>query len=150
MRTGAARIVRALASTFGCGYIPGISGTVGSAAGLALVWSWPGLKWPLLALTTILGFAIARAAVRAFDDPDPKRFVLDETAGMILSVLFVPAEPMPYLTAFILFRALDTVKPWPIILIQRLGTPASIMWDDLAAGAVTLALTWGAVRIGWI
>lgn len=144
------RSVRVLASFFGCGYAPWASGTVGSAAGLAMAWIWPDLRWPLFIVTTALGFALTRAAVRAFQSADPQKFVIDEVAGQILAVAILPVEPLPFVAGFILFRTFDTVKPWPISLIQRSGTPASIMWDDLAAGAVSLALVWGAVACGWM
>lgn len=144
------RGVRVLASFFGCGYVPWASGTVGSAAGLAMAWIWPDLRWPLLVATTILGFALTRPAVRAFASADPQKFVIDEVAGQILAVAILPVEPLPFIAGFILFRTFDTVKPWPISLIQRSGTPASIMWDDLAAGAVSLALVQSFVLRGWI
>lgn len=150
MNKYAASAVRTGASFFGCGYVPWASGTVGSAAGLAMAWYWPDLRLPLAIATALIGFALARPAVKAFGNADPQRFVIDEVAGQILAVLVVPVEPLPFIAGFILFRTFDTIKPWPIILIQRRGTPSSIMWDDLAAGAVSLALVQGAVLCGWM
>lgn len=150
MNRYAAWVVRAGASFFGLGYAPWASGTVGSAAGLAMAWVWPDLRWQMLLATSLIGLALTRPAVKAFGSPDPQRFVIDEVAGQILAVCLVPVKPAPFIAGFVLFRILDTVKPWPICLIQKSGTPASILWDDLAAGACSLALVLGAVRWGWL
>jgi phosphatidylglycerophosphatase A len=42
--------------------------------------------------------------------------------------------------AFICFRILDIVKPWPIRRLERLPGGLGIMADDLLAGVYGLAL----------
>ncbi len=56
---------------------------------------------------------------------------------MMLTVLFVPHDPVLYVAGYVLFRIFDVWKPWLIRRIQNSGTPSSIMWDDLAAGLVS-------------
>ena len=68
------------------------------------------------------------------EDPDPKPAVWDEFIGMWVTCLFLPKE-LPWLAAaFICFRVLDILKPWPIRRFERLPGGWGIMADDLAAG----------------
>ena len=60
--------------------------------------------------------------------------MLDEVAGMMLSVLWLPKNLAFYGTAFLLFRLLDVSKPGLIRKIQNAKAPTSIMCDDLLAG----------------
>ena len=114
---------------------------MGSLAGLAIAWY---LNKPLLTefiFLSFIGFLICEPAVRVYGRKDPQVFVLDEVCGMILSVLWIPLNPALYLIGFILFRIFDSVKPWPISVIQRSASAYAIMWDDLAAGlAVNICL----------
>ena len=67
-------------------------------------------------------------------DHDPKRAVWDEFAGMWITCLFLP-KTLPWLAAaFVVFRVLDILKPWPIRRFERLPGGLGIMADDLAAG----------------
>ncbi len=67
-------------------------------------------------------------------DHDPKRAVWDEFAGMWITCLFLP-KTLPWLAAaFVVFRVLDILKPWPIRKFERLPGGLGIMADDLAAG----------------
>ena len=70
------------------------------------------------------------------EDHDPGRAVMDEFAGMWVTCLFLP-KTLPWLAAaFVVFRVLDILKPWPIRRFERLPGGLGIMADDLAAGAV--------------
>ena len=80
---------------------------------------------------------IAKPAVQIFEDPDPPSFVLDEFAGMMTAMLFVPVTPANVLVAFLLFRLLDILKPLGIRAVERIPHPMSIMLDDLLAGIYT-------------
>ena len=89
------------------------------------------------AIGSVIGLTISKPAAFLFKQSDPKEFVLDEVAGMMLSLLWLPRKIWVYIAAFVLFRVLDIFKPWPISLIQKSKHPSSIMSDDLAAGAFT-------------
>jgi phosphatidylglycerophosphatase A len=75
---------------------------------------------------------------RLVEDPGP--VVLDEVAGpwvaLALLVTVRPGAPAPGALAasFLLFRAFDVVKPWPIRRLERLPGGWGIVADDLAAG----------------
>lgn len=132
------QMAKVIASFAGVGYFPFWSGAAGSAAGLAIAWYSPQpVLWGLLALFTGLGFWACAPSERAYGTHDSQRFVMDEVCGMFISVLWLPKTLPLYLAAFLLFRFFDTLKPWPIILIQRHRHPHTIMWDDLAAGAAS-------------
>ncbi len=67
---------------------------------------------------------------------DPSRAVWDEFAGMWVTCLLLP-KTLPWLAAaFVVFRVLDILKPWPIRRFERLPGGLGIMADDLVAGAV--------------
>ena len=83
------------------------------------------------------------------DDPDPKRAVWDEVAGVWLTCLFLP-KTLPWLAAaFVMFRVLDVLKPWPIRSYERLPGGWGIMADDVAAGVIGACLLNLVYRLGW-
>ena len=67
---------------------------------------------------------------------DPSLVVIDEVAGLLITML--PAAPSWRSVAlgFVLFRALDIAKPWPIRRLEALPGGWGIVMDDVAAGAV--------------
>jgi phosphatidylglycerophosphatase A len=141
------RLVRILTSFFYVGYAPFWPGFFGSAAGLAVIhWTDPSSAAYLCILFSVVGIALCGPSRIAFASDDPSRFVLDEVAGMMLSVLFLPKNIFVYAAGFILFRILDVVKPWFIGRIQAQKGAWSIMGDDLAAGLVTNCI----VRVLWL
>jgi phosphatidylglycerophosphatase A len=133
------RLALLLATGFGTGYAPVASGTFGSLPGLALAWALAaaGGEWALLAGALVVAGAGVVAADRAaaiFGEEDPGRVVVDEVAGQMVTLLFVP-KTLPLLAlGFLLFRALDVWKPWPARRLEDLPGGSGIMADDLAAG----------------
>jgi phosphatidylglycerophosphatase A len=135
------------------GFLPLVPGTFGSLAGLGIALLLPADGWHLSiaigvvvasALTVALGPAAARAAGRK----DPPQVVMDEVAGMMLALLFVPApNAVEAAAGFLLFRAFDILKPPPARQLERLPGGWGILLDDLAAGvwAALLLIGLGAV-----
>jgi phosphatidylglycerophosphatase A len=139
--------VKILATFFGIGCLPFAPGTWASLAGLAIAWVfYPFIFYGVFVLTAV-GLFISKPAEEIFKKKDPSEFVWDEAAGMALSVLWLPKAWEIFLSAFIIFRLLDILKPWPINLIQKSKSPESIMWDDLAAGLVTNLLIRGFLEL---
>ncbi len=138
--------VKMVASFFFVGYAPWAPGTFGSFAACLLIRPCQDFL-PFLTLgLSIVGLLICAPAQKAFGRSDPSRFVLDEVCGMLLGVLWLPPSPGILISAFLLFRALDIWKPWPISWCERRPHPQSIMWDDLAAGVVVNLLLQAIVR----
>ncbi|HEY5325619.1 MAG TPA: phosphatidylglycerophosphatase A, partial [Mucilaginibacter sp.] len=68
---------------------------------------------------------------------DPARVVIDEVAGMCISLLFLPVNIKYVLCALILFRFFDIVKPLYIRKLELLPAGWGIMMDDVLAGFYT-------------
>jgi phosphatidylglycerophosphatase A len=133
------RLALVLATGFGTGYAPVASGTFGSLPGLAFAWglSWAWGEWGLFAGTLVVaiaGLPAAERAARIFGEEDPGRVVVDEVAGQMVTLLFVPKTIPLIALGFFLFRALDVWKPWPARRLEDLPGGSGIMADDLAAG----------------
>jgi len=120
---------------------------------LVILWLVPfsraGLVVFFLAVT-IVGTWAAHVVERALGDKDPGVIVVDEVAGMTLSVLALPLTLPVLLAAFVLFRIFDVVKPFPANRAQALPGGVGVMIDDLIAGLYTL-LVLMALRtvLGW-
>jgi phosphatidylglycerophosphatase A len=128
-----------LATGFGAGYGPIAPGTWGSLPGLAFAWGLERLAghWAVLAGAAFFAAAGVWAAGRAealLGEKDPGRVVVDEIAGQMVGLLFLRPTARLLLLAFVLFRILDVVKPWPARRLEELPGGSGIMADDLMAG----------------
>lgn len=65
---------------------------------------------------------------------DSSKVVIDEVAGMSLTLLFVTPTVPNLLTGFALFRFFDIVKPFYLRRLERLPGGIGVMFDDLGAG----------------
>jgi phosphatidylglycerophosphatase A len=89
---------------------------------------------------TLVGIWAGGRVERLLGLKDPGVIVIDEVAGMMLSVLVLPRTPLILLAAFLCFRLLDIVKPFPARQAQWLLGGLGVVVDDLIAGAYTLLL----------
>ena len=122
-----------------CGLVPVAPGTVGSIAGLALVGLVRLSDSVLLEVSVLValvgvGVVAASAAESAFQRRDPGQVVIDEVAGMFVTVLFMPIGWGAAVTAFFLFRLCDIVKPFPARHAEFLPNGWGVMADDIVAG----------------
>ena len=135
LRTRAGLVI---ATTFGAGYAPIAPGTAGSAVGLLLWLALPNVLWlqiTAIVVATVAGCWAGTVAEEHFGREDPGQVVIDEVAGMMLTVLLNPLTgPVWILVAFLLFRAADIVKPYPANRLEALPGGIGIMADDLMAG----------------
>ena len=133
------RLVLFSATVAYCGYFPVASGTVGSVAGLALLALVRLTASPIVELATIIGVCglgvwAAPIAEEHFGSVDPKPVVIDEVAGMLVTLALLPVGWLGVLVGFVLFRALDVVKPFPVDYMERLPGGWGVMADDVVAG----------------
>ena len=136
-----------LASVFGAGYAPVASGTVGSFVTVVAIWLLP--LTPLrigvaLVVVTLVGIWAGSRVERVLGKKDPGIIVIDEVAGMLLSVMLLPRTIPVLVTAFLLFRLFDIWKPFPARESQALTGGMGVMVDDLIAGVYALVLVLGA------
>lgn len=140
--------VHFLAFGFGTGLAPKAPGTFGSLPGILLFWLTMDfglyVQLTVLLVATLAGFWICGESARRIGVHDHGGIVWDEIVGMYMTLLAAPVSVAGWVLAFVLFRALDIVKPWPIRdLDHRLEGGVGIMLDDLVAAlfaAILLAL----------
>lgn len=132
---------RLVSTLFFIGYFPVAPGTVASIFGFLLILlSRPSELTILLLLfvTFILGVISAERVEKETNSKDPSFVVIDELAGYLTSVVFIPLTFQNLLVAFILFRFFDILKPPPIKLIEsRTKGGFGIMIDDIIAGVMS-------------
>ena len=132
---------KAIVSVFFIGYLPLIPGTFGSLAGIGLFCllrqANSFVYFLSLAIVILLGLSVSGRAEKLFNKKDPSRVVIDEVAGMLVALVFMPLDLRIIILGFILFRIFDTVKPYPADKIQNLHGAVGIMADDIIAGIYT-------------
>jgi len=135
------------------GWAPVASGTVASALTIVVLWLLALSRTEIIVVfvvVTVIGTWAAEHAERALGTKDPGAIVIDEVAGMTLSVLLLPLTVPVAILAFLLFRLFDIVKPTPARQAQALPGGAGVMVDDLIAGLYALVIV-TALRalVGW-
>ncbi len=145
-----------LASVLGIGYVKG-GGTVAAAATClalylaraseATVRPWPAslLTVGVLALGTL-----AAQRVEPHWGKDSSRVVIDEVAGMWMTLLLVPVTGPRLLVGLVLFRFFDIVKPLFIKHMEQLPGGVGVMMDDVLAGLYANVLLQAGVRLGYL
>ena len=130
---------------FGTGLAPKAPGTFGTLPALPLVWLCLSLGisggWLVLLclLLFIVGIKICDVTERELGIQDYGGIVWDEIVAMMLVLAFVPQTFFWWLSAFVLFRLFDAVKPWPIRWFDaRVHGGFGIMLDDVIAAGFTL------------
>ena len=140
-----------LATALGAGYSPIAPGTAGSAVGVVTYWGLlllpraPALA--LMAAVLVLGTLAAHHVARAIGRPDPGLVVVDEVVGQWVALLFLPFTPLTAGAAFLLFRIMDIIKPWPARDFEDLHGGIGIMADDLMAGVYANLLLRGLLLV---
>jgi phosphatidylglycerophosphatase A len=128
----------------GAGLSPKAPGTVGSVASLAL-WAplvlleaSPVVRLAVAAVVFALGTLASAAVVKARGE-DPQIVVVDEVAGMGVTLCLSPPGVASLVLGFLLFRLFDIWKPWPVRLAdRRVKGGFGVMLDDVIAGGYAL------------
>jgi phosphatidylglycerophosphatase A len=133
------KIHAAIAMLFGIGRTRYAPGTVASLVALPFAWAiatFGNRAWLLFAavFATAVGGWACEHYVRETGKTDPSECVVDELAGQWLACAFAPRGALAYVLAFVLFRALDIAKPWPMSAAEKLPGGAGVMADDTLAG----------------
>jgi len=140
------------------GYAPIAPGTFGSAAGLVVFAAVRAsgsiaVELAVIAVVFAIGVWSSTVAERHFGGVDPGPVVIDEVAGMLITLAFLPVTPAGAVVGFFVFRILDIVKPWPAAGFEKLPGGLGIMADDgmaaIYGNLVMRGLIWLAPT-GWL
>jgi len=131
-----------LASAGYLGYIPVASGTFGTLVAVPLFFGFDALRAtsiPLYLLTYVAAVAaacwIAGQADEYLQEHDSHKIVIDEVVGYLAATLFLVPTWRHALAAFVLFRVLDVVKPFPAGYIdQHVAGGPGVVLDDVVSG----------------
>ena len=93
-----------------------------------------------IALAIALGVPAATIAARESGRKDPGFVVIDEVAGVWITLLFCPPDWIHGLICLILFRLFDITKPFPVRQLEQLPEGWGIVFDDVAAGLYALGV----------
>jgi phosphatidylglycerophosphatase A len=140
-----------LARGFGVGCSPVAPGTLGTAVAVPLVCLQLLLStevFLVFVLVFVLGAVyVASVAEKQMDGTDDPSIVVDEMAGFLIAMAYVPLTVWSMLAGFVLFRALDIFKPPPVNTVERkFSGGLGIVGDDLVAGLMTNVLLQLAIR----
>ena len=152
------RRVAVFVCSFGyIGFFPIAPGTVGSAAGIAVYLGAKHVAVSYFDLMLIVAlFAVGIALTRPCEEDlkciDPGPIVIDEVMGMLITLFRIPVGWMGILLAFLLFRVLDVLKPFPARRLERLHGGFGVMSDDAMAAIYANLLLRGAYYLapGWL
>lgn len=151
---GEKRLVLALATWGGAGYLPVAPGTWGTLAALPLWWGlshlgpWGyGLGTTAALLMALWAAGPAQAYLGRADHP---AIVIDEVVGLLITLAGVSLTWQHAAAGFIIFRALDILKPPPIPWLTYGDSGGlEVVVDDVLAGVMgRLALELVLVYLG--
>jgi phosphatidylglycerophosphatase A len=121
------------------GKLPWLPGTVGTLGAIPLFYIFS-LSGPIIyGLATVLFCAFSVWSAQGYeqiaDTHDSREIVIDEVAGFLVTMAFVPLTWKTLLAGFILFRVLDIIKPQPIGWVDaHVGGGFGVVADDVLAG----------------
>jgi phosphatidylglycerophosphatase A len=134
-----------IASVAGIGYIKKGGGTVAAIAFCAIWYllpaSYVSSYWQVI--VTVLICAIGTWSSSKVDSiwgKDSSKVVVDEVAGMAITLLYAPHDIYFLLLGLLLFRIFDIAKPLGIKRLEKLPKGWGVMADDVLAGFYSFIL----------
>lgn len=131
------------ASFFYTGYLPYAPGTWGSLVAVLLwfLFPWNSLSFRLCLIFVVLivGIFVSGITEKRTGGKDPSFIVIDEVAGMWLTLALIPKITFPenigkIIFALLAFRFFDILKIPPANKLESIPGGFGIMLDDIAAG----------------
>jgi len=136
--------IRFFASGFYSGYSPQVPGTTGTLPiWLAALLLFPGHQTIIISLAvilTLLSVYLAGEAEKIWGH-DSKKIVIDEWAGMMITLILVPFTIPNYIIALMAFRVTDVLKIFPARSAESLPGGWGVTADDVVAGIQANILT---------
>jgi len=160
---------RWIASCFGLGWLPIAPGTWGSLPPVVVFAVLAHLDVPAAVIAAVMAAFVVVASVACVacvptvaalaGRTDPGEVVIDEVAGQALTFLiaawFLAADLslkqccVVAAIGFLLFRAFDITKPWPIRKLEALPEGWGVLADDLLAGVFAAIVLCVCIRL-WV
>jgi len=134
-------LIKFIATGFYSGCSPIAPGTAGSLVGiliylLIISLQLSSISYLLLIISILLiGIWVSEKAEYIFERKDSQKIVIDEIAGILISLFMLPHGFWIVLSGFIIFRIIDISKPF--YMLERLPKGFGVMMDDVAAGIAT-------------
>ena len=145
-----------ISTWFGAGFLRPASGTWGTLAALPFAWaigSAFGQTGLVIAALIAYGIGIWSSGLysQMTDSHDASEVVIDEVAGVWLTLAAIPLSLPALIAGFLLFRVMDIFKPFPAnIADRRLPGGVGIMTDDMIAGLYAGLVLFGLNHFGWL
>ena len=127
-----------LATGFSVGNIPFAPGTLGTLLGIPLCFGLAELglggSIAVIAAFVFLAVWISDRAEQVIGKKDAPAIVIDEVAGMMITMAGLPLTPLNLAVGFAAFRALDVIKPFPArhIVDKMTGGWGVVLYDAVA------------------
>lgn len=142
-----------VATGFGVGWLTPAPGTLASLIVGLVYWLFVSTASPVVQIATTVTICLVALItlelfVRKYGYVDARQVVIDEIAGVSIAMLLLPGEFWVYILAFVLFRAFDIWKPFPIGWVdQKLKSGIGILLDDLIAGGMAWVIAYATWKI---
>jgi phosphatidylglycerophosphatase A len=124
---------------FGIGYVKKGGGSI-AAAICCIIWffvpaSYFTYLWQGFSTIAIIVLGVMSGnVVDTIWGKDSNKVVIDEVAGMMVTLLFIPLQLKFIVAGFVLFRFFDIAKPLLIKKMELLPKGWGVMADDILAG----------------
>jgi len=136
------RLSKLFSTFFYLGYFPFAPGTVGTIAAVPVYYyllsGLPIAEYLAFAAAfSLFSVWVSNPAKDIFGREDPGQVVIDEVCGYFVAMALIPPTALNMAAAFLVFRALDIVKPPPARQSERLPGGWGIVADDIVSGIFT-------------
>ena len=148
--------IRFLVTGFGAGRAPVAPGTFGTLVAIPFVVAFHQLSPMAYMGLTLLVSGGAIILVEYYQQSvgthDSSEIVIDEIAGYLVSMTWLPVTWRSMTLSFVFFRILDAAKPFPIsYLDEKMKGGVGVVADDLAAGLIAnIAMQIIFVNTNWL
>lgn len=125
-----------VATAGGIGFLNKGAGTVAAVA-FCIAWYFIPIGFTYQALLMVALLAAGTWSATQMEtvwEHDSNRIVIDEVAGMMITLAFLPTDGRYIITGCVLFRFFDIVKPLGIRKAEMLPRGVGVMADDVLAG----------------
>lgn len=142
-------IASVIATAGGIGFLRKGGGTAAAVVFCVAWYYFPiGYVYQALLLLALLAAGTWSAShMETVWEHDSNRIVIDEVAGMMITLAFLPHQPAVIVTGCVLFRFFDIVKPLGIRRAETLPRGLGVMADDVLAGVYAQLLLRGCLLL---